>query len=130
MPISPRPFVGGFAWALLDADTQARIGALALEMAAARFVEDIAKPGHPARRAAAAASQKAALGLLDEFLLLDEAGAVAIEDEHGAWKVPSAAGPVCGMCGGPSHRRSAPMCDDCLRPDYDDLMRLMSEGTR
>jgi len=125
MAISHTPFVGAFAWALLDAETQARIGALALEMAAGQFIEDIAVLHDPARRAAAKASAKASDALLVEFLLLDERSALAVEDEEGGWLVPSAAGPVCQVCGGPAPRRAEMICSDCSEPDYEDLMMLM-----
>ncbi|MGW9821962.1 hypothetical protein ACUXK4_004551 [Methylorubrum extorquens] len=125
MAISSTPFVGAFAWALLDAETQARIGALALELAAGQFIEDIAVMHDPARRAAAKASAKASDALLLEFLLLDERSALAVEDEEGAWLVPSAAGPLCQVCGGQARRRAEMICSDCMEPDYEDLLILM-----
>jgi len=125
MAISHKPFVGAFAWALLDRETRDRIGALALELAAGQFIEDIAEQHDPARRAAAKASAKSSDALLLEFLLLDERSVLAVDDKEGAWHVPSAAGPVCQVCGGPARRRAEMICSDCGEPDYEDLLILM-----
>ena len=99
MGISTEPYDGVAAWAALDAETQAQIGALALEWAAASAVSGLAGPDDPAYRAAATAQSEArqALdGLFAQRCL--EGGDAVIDGEH-AYRVPSLLGPVCTGCG-------------------------------
>jgi hypothetical protein len=129
MSISPRRFVGAFAWALLDEETQARIGAAALELAAATYIKALTDPGEPARQAANAAARTLTDDLLLEFVGLDDTSTLTVEEAGGAWRLPSAAGALCPDCGRPVRQRGEALCEACSRPDLDALLTLMEAGT-
>lgn len=129
MSISDRRFVGAFAWALLDEETQARIGAIALELAAASYIKALTDPGEPAGVAAAAAARTLADDLLLEYVGLDDNRSLTVEEAGGAWRLPSAAGAVCPDCGRPVRKRGGALCEACSRPDLDALLTLMEAGT-
>ena len=109
--IATEQFEGAVAWATLTTESQARIGAAALERAVAQAIFEADYGKGPAGRAA-----EAALELADEELQAVALGDLNIElwvegiGSENAYRIPSVIGLVCHGCGCSEHDACEPAC--------------------
>ncbi|MFF8801254.1 MULTISPECIES: hypothetical protein [unclassified Methylobacterium] len=93
-----------------------------MEIAAARYVADVAVCDVAAHRAAVEASEKLGDDILLELAALDEIDTNRLLDPDGTWRLPAGAGPLCRECGGEAPHRSRPTCDACAGVGRSPLM--------